>query len=78
MTRIKRLRAKPYFERLAFELDVIRQMGFPGYFLIVADFIQWAKARGIPVGPGADQELGHWWPGLYLLPILILEMGTSI
>ncbi|MEC7585636.1 MAG: PHP domain-containing protein, partial [Pseudomonadota bacterium] len=40
--------AAPYRERLAFELGVISQMGFPGYFLIVADFIQWAKARDIP------------------------------
>ncbi|MCG8548054.1 MAG: DNA polymerase III subunit alpha, partial [Alphaproteobacteria bacterium] len=44
--------AKPYRERLEFELGVIGQMGFPGYFLIVADFIQWAKQKGIPVGPG--------------------------
>ncbi|MBW4034528.1 MAG: PHP domain-containing protein, partial [Proteobacteria bacterium] len=41
-----------YGERLEFELNVIEQMGFPGYFLIVADFIQWAKSQGIPVGPG--------------------------
>ncbi len=41
-----------YQERLAFELGVIAGMGFAGYFLIVADFIQWAKAQGIPVGPG--------------------------
>ena len=41
-----------YRDRLAFELNVIEQMGFPGYFLIVADFIQWAKGQGIPVGPG--------------------------
>ena len=50
--------AKPYRERLAFELDVIIQMGFPGYFLIVADFIQWAKAQGIPVGPGRGSGAG--------------------
>ncbi len=43
---------KPYEDRLAFELGVIEKMGFPGYFLIVADFIQWAKSRNIPVGPG--------------------------
>ena len=43
---------KPYWDRLAYELGVIAQMGFPGYFLIVADFIQWAKRAGIPVGPG--------------------------
>ena len=41
-----------YEQRLAFELDVIVKMKFPGYFLIVADFIKWAKAQGIPVGPG--------------------------
>ena len=46
--------AAPYQERLAFELGVINQMGFPGYFLIVADFIQWAKRRDIPVGLGGS------------------------
>src|SRR4029077_5315643 len=40
-----------YRERLAYELGVIASMKYPGYFLIVADFIQWAKAQGIPVGP---------------------------
>jgi DNA polymerase-3 subunit alpha len=50
--------AKPYFDRLAFELNVIKQMGFPGYFLIVADFIQWAKAQNIPVGPGRGSGAG--------------------
>ncbi len=50
--------AKPYRERLDYELDVIAQMGFPGYFLIVADFIKWAKARGIPVGPGRGSGAG--------------------
>ena len=54
----KKAAAKPYFHRLAFELDVIKQMGFPGYFLIVADFIQWAKARDIPVGPGRGSGAG--------------------
>jgi DNA polymerase-3 subunit alpha len=49
---------KPYRERLAFELGVIIQMGFPGYFLIVADFIQWAKAQKIPVGPGRGSGAG--------------------
>jgi DNA polymerase-3 subunit alpha len=44
--------AKPYRERLDYELGVIVQMGFAGYFLIVADFIRWAKEHGIPVGPG--------------------------
>jgi DNA polymerase-3 subunit alpha len=47
-----------YQERLAFELDVIARMGFSGYFLIVADFIQWAKAQGIPVGPGRGSGAG--------------------
>ncbi|MBX3564789.1 MAG: DNA polymerase III subunit alpha [Sphingomonas sp.] len=49
---------KPYRDRLEFELDVIIQMGFPGYFLIVADFIQWAKSRDIPVGPGRGSGAG--------------------
>ncbi|MDV3456275.1 DNA polymerase III subunit alpha [Sphingomonas sp. HF-S4] len=49
---------KPYYDRLDFELDVIIQMGFPGYFLIVADFIQWAKAHDIPVGPGRGSGAG--------------------
>ena len=47
-----------YVDRLEFELDVIIQMGFPGYFLIVADFIQWAKAHDIPVGPGRGSGAG--------------------
>jgi len=47
-----------YRERLDFELDVIEKMGFPGYFLIVADFIKWAKDRGIPVGPGRGSGAG--------------------
>ena len=49
---------KPYDERLAIELDVITQMGFPGYFLIVADFIKWSKQNGIPVGPGRGSGAG--------------------
>ncbi len=48
----------PYRERLEFELGVIESMGFPGYFLIVADFIQWAKAQAIPVGPGRGSGAG--------------------
>ena len=47
-----------YERRLQREIDVITQMGFPGYFLIVADFIKWAKARGIPVGPGRGSGAG--------------------
>ena len=48
----------PYRERLEMELDIIIEMGFPGYFLIVADFIQWAKDRAIPVGPGRGSGAG--------------------
>jgi len=48
----------PYRERVEFELDVIIGMGFPGYFLIVADFIKWAKGEGIPVGPGRGSGAG--------------------
>ena len=47
-----------YRKRLEHELGVITQMGFPGYFLIVADFIKWAKAHGIPVGPGRGSGAG--------------------
>ncbi|MBV9655397.1 MAG: DNA polymerase III subunit alpha, partial [Acetobacteraceae bacterium] len=50
--------AARYRERLEYELGVITAMGFPGYFLIVADFIQWAKRRGIPVGPGRGSGAG--------------------
>ena len=49
---------KEYWDRLAFELGIINQMGFPGYFLIVADFIQWAKDHDIPVGPGRGSGAG--------------------
>jgi DNA polymerase-3 subunit alpha len=47
-----------YRERLDFELQVICQMGFPGYFLIVMDFIRWSKTQGIPVGPGRGSGAG--------------------
>ncbi len=47
-----------YRERLKFELDIINQMGFPGYFLVVMDFIRWGKANGIPVGPGRGSGAG--------------------
>jgi DNA polymerase-3 subunit alpha len=49
---------KVYFDRLEFEINVIVNMGFPGYFLIVADFIKWAKDQGIPVGPGRGSGAG--------------------
>ena len=47
-----------YFDRLKFEVNTIAQMGFPGYFLIVADFINWAKNNGVPVGPGRGSGAG--------------------
>ncbi|MGB6906137.1 MAG: DNA polymerase III subunit alpha [Methyloceanibacter sp.] len=50
--------AETYAARLAFELDVITSMNYQGYFLIVADFIQWAKAKGVPVGPGRGSGAG--------------------
>ncbi|MDA8755544.1 DNA polymerase III subunit alpha [Candidatus Pseudothioglobus singularis] len=49
---------KIYTERLNFELSVILEMDFPGYFLIVSDFIRWAKENGIPVGPGRGSGAG--------------------
>ncbi len=52
------LSVKDYEERLAFELAVIERMQYPGYFLIVSDFIKWAKAQGIPVGPGRGSGAG--------------------
>ncbi|MDO8652771.1 MAG: DNA polymerase III subunit alpha [Undibacterium sp.] len=55
----KREQARPRYEaRLKFETDTIIKMGFPGYFLIVADFIQWAKNNGVPVGPGRGSGAG--------------------
>ncbi|HHQ41590.1 MAG TPA: DNA polymerase III subunit alpha, partial [Chromatiales bacterium] len=51
-------RRRPYEERLATELEVIERMGFPGYFLIVADFIRWAREHGVPVGPGRGSGAG--------------------
>jgi len=48
----------PYDERLAFEIATIVKMGFPGYFLIVSDFINWAKNNGCPVGPGRGSGAG--------------------
>lgn len=49
---------KEYFDRLAWECKTIIDMGFPGYFLIVADFINWGKANGVPVGPGRGSGAG--------------------
>ncbi len=47
-----------YYDRLDYEVGIIHNMGFPGYFLIVADFIKWAKEQGIPVGPGRGSGAG--------------------
>ncbi len=49
---------KKYFARLDYELSVIKRMGFPGYFLIVSDFIRWSKNNGVPVGPGRGSGAG--------------------
>jgi DNA polymerase-3 subunit alpha len=56
--RIKPADLQVYRDRLEFELEVITSMGFAGYFLIVADFIKWAKANDIPVGPGRGSGAG--------------------
>ncbi len=49
---------KKYYDRLEYELSVIKRMGFPGYFLIVSDFIRWSKNHGVPVGPGRGSGAG--------------------
>ncbi len=49
---------KEYWDRLEYELEVVSKMGFAGYFLIVQDFINWAKGKGIPVGPGRGSAAG--------------------
>ena len=54
----KKALREQYTQRLEYELGVIIQMDFPGYFLIVSDFIQWSKAHGIPVGPGRGSGAG--------------------
>jgi DNA polymerase-3 subunit alpha len=51
-------RRKVYEDRLMFELNIVNQMGFPGYFLIVSDFIRWAKENQVPVGPGRGSGAG--------------------
>ena len=52
------LEEKDYWERLDYETGIIERMKFPGYFLIVADFIKWAKLQDIPVGPGRGSGAG--------------------
>jgi len=56
--KLKEKISKPYWDRLDFELKIINQMGFPGYFLICSDFIKWSKEQGIPVGPGRGSGAG--------------------
>ena len=60
-----------YEDRLKLELDVINTMGFPGYFLVVADFISWAKKNGVPVGPGRGSGAGSLVA--YALGITLLD-----
>ncbi len=55
---VRQAKRPEYETRLAFETKIIIQMGFPGYFLIVADFINWAKNNGVPVGPGRGSGAG--------------------
>ncbi|MCK5296870.1 MAG: DNA polymerase III subunit alpha [Alphaproteobacteria bacterium] len=54
----KELAAKPYYQRLEYELKILEDMGFPGYFLIVADFIKWSNNNNVPVGPGRGSGAG--------------------
>jgi hypothetical protein len=67
-----------YFARLDFECDVIIRMGFPGYFLIVADFIKWAKEQGIPVGRAAAPAPARWSPGRSPSPISIRSARPAV
>jgi len=55
---VRKAKRPEYDDRLRIELEVINQMGFPGYFLIVMEFIQWSKDNGIPVGPGRGSGAG--------------------
>jgi DNA polymerase III subunit alpha len=57
-SKIREEKRESYDKRLKFECEIIIQMGFPGYFLIVADFINWAKNNGVPVGPGRGSGAG--------------------
>ncbi len=60
-----------YEQRLERELAIIQQMKFPGYFLIVWDFIRYAREREIPVGPGRGSAAGRWFPTRWALLISI-------
>jgi DNA polymerase III subunit alpha len=65
-----------YTKRLDFELDVITKMQFPGYFLIVADFIKYAKSRAFPWGRGAARARARWWPMCSPSPTSIPSAST--
>lgn len=65
-----------YYERLRWECKTIIQMGFPGYFLIVQDFINWGKNNGVPVGPGGARAPARWWPTRWALPTWIRSATT--
>ena len=56
--KINNIKDNAYIERLKYELEIINKMGFAGYFLIVADFVKWAKDKSIPVGPGRGSGAG--------------------
>lgn len=74
---VKAEKSKPYYDRLDFELDTIISMEFPGYFLIVADFIRWAKEHDIPVGPGRGSGAGSvvaWALGITDLDPLVFNL----
>jgi len=78
MRTVRAAKMPEYTERLAFEIGTIIKMGFPGYFLIVADFIRWAKKyrdpkfpNGVRSGRGAVPARARWWPIVSALPILI-------
>ena len=70
-TKLNDYQKSQYFKRLNYELNIIMNMGYSSYFLIVADFILWAKSNNIPVGPGRGSGAGSLVAGLCKLLILI-------
>ncbi len=60
--------SQEYLQQLEYEMALIRRMGFVEYFLIVSDFIGYAKSHGIPVGPGRAPPPGPWWPTAWRSP----------
>ena len=62
---------------MKYELSVIQSMGFAGYFLIVADFIDYARRTGVPVGPGRGSSAGASWPVASASPASIRSSTTS-